>query len=148
MAWKKPWEIVKTKGQNFGKPKLTKAGKTFDVREWIQSNREDTEIYDTLEKYGVDGWKRLQDENKQEIYADITNMGDLRNNLDKIRAAEKMWGELPREVRAEFQNNKELFIEGGIKWAENKIKEFNDKKEQIIEQESTASKQQEETLNA
>lgn len=147
MTWKKPWEIIKTKGQNFGKPKLTKAGKTFDVREWIQSNREDTEIYDTLEKYGVDGWKRLQDENKQEIYADITNMGDLRGNLEKMRAAEKMWGELPREIRAEFQNNKELFIEGGIKWAEKKVKEHQDKIN-AQKQEQTANNEQGENINA
>lgn len=119
----------KSKGQKFGKPIVCVCGKIRKVYDWIQEGREDTEVRTVLEKYGVEGFKKMTEENKQEIYADISNVGDLRTNLEKIQHAEEAWKRLPLEVREEFNQDKNLFIETGMKWAEKKIAEYQAKQQ-------------------
>lgn len=137
----KAMETKKTKGQKFGKPKLIKAGKEFDVHEWIQSGREDTEIYPTLEKYGCIDRMKLDAEG---IFGDFTEMSDLRGTIEKMEKADEMWRNLPLETREHFQNNKALFIEGGMEYVKNIIKE----KQKETETVQGAETKQEVTENA
>jgi hypothetical protein len=106
--------------QNFDKNKitLTKAGKTYNVYDKIQENREDTEIYPTLEKYGCIDRMML---NTQGVYADFQEFKGLREMKDQQIKADQMFYNLPLEVRTKFQNDKNLFMRDGEKWIKEMI---------------------------
>lgn len=110
----------KRMAQNFNKDeiKVTKAGKEINVYQFIQTSREDTEIYPTLERYGCLDKMML---NTQEVYGDIRNIKDLRNTIEQVEQANKLWDNLPLNVRQEFGHNKKEFIEKGENWLKNKI---------------------------
>lgn len=112
--------------QAFDKEKITvtKAGKEYNVYNFIQEGREDTEIYPTLEKYGCIDRMIL---NEKEVYEDMRNMGNLRNRLDQIKEADNIWKNLPLEVRQEFGHSKREFVEKGEKWIKAKIDAENAK---------------------
>jgi len=98
------------KGLNTGRPKIKMKGKEIDIYDLIQAAREDTEIYPTLEKYGcIDKIMR----NNEGIFADLTNIKDLRNSLEQMKAAEDMWLGLPLEVRAEYNHSIHEFLDEG-----------------------------------
>ena len=79
---------VKPTPQKFGNPKIIRAGQELDVREWIDTAREDTELYKVLEKYGcID--RMIVD--TQSVYADMTNIMDLRDSLEQVKQSEKLW---------------------------------------------------------
>ena len=107
-------------GQEFGRPKLKMKGKEFDIYDWIQENREDTEIIPTLEKYGCLDRMKIDDD---VLYGDITELmkGGLRGIMEREQETEDLWNSLPWEYRQEFQNNKALFIENGEKWLKDRI---------------------------
>lgn len=125
----------KTKGQTFGRPKLTKAGKEFDVHNWIQEGRDDTEIYPTLEKYGC--LERMELDHEA-LFGDMTEMSDLRGTIERAKKAEELWNGLPIEVRTEFNNDKSLFAEQGLEWLKKKIDE---KKKTTTEQGTVKEKE-------
>lgn len=135
----KAMETIIVKGQKFGNPKLVKCGKEFDVREWINEAREDTEIYPTLEKYGCIDRMKLDAEG---VYGDFTEMNSLRSLIEKAEKADEMWSNLPIDVREHFQNNKQLFVEGGEKYLKDIIEK--QKKQESIE----GAKQKEKIENA
>lgn len=99
---------------------LTKAGKTFNVYDKIQENREDTEIYPTLEKYGCIDRMML---NTQGVYADFQEFKGLREMKDQQIKADEMFNSLPLDVRIQFQNDKNLFMRDGEEWIKSKINE-------------------------
>lgn len=104
--------------QTFGNPKLKRAGQELDVRTWIEENREDTEIYPTLEKYGcID--KLIV--NTQQVYGDLTKILDLRSSIEQIKQADKLWNSLPLDIRKEFLGDKKRFMEEGLDWLKKKI---------------------------
>lgn len=128
----------KTKGQTFGEPFVVKCGKIIKNREWIEEGREDTEVSKVLEKYGVEGFKKMTEDAKMGIYADISSVGDLRSNLEKVHQAEDLWKGLPLEIREEFNHDKNLFIETGLNWAKKKSAEILTKRE-IKQEQPTAT---------
>lgn len=99
---------------------LTKAGKAFNVYDKIQENREDTEIYPTLEKYGCIDRMMLD---TRGVYADFQEFKGLREMKEQQIKADEMFNSLPLDVRIQFQNDKNLFMRDGKKW----IKELIDK---------------------
>lgn len=101
--------------QSFDKNSITlkKAGKTYNVYDKIQENREDTEIYPTLEKYGCIDRMML---NTQGVYADFQEFKGLREMKDQQIKADEMFYNLPLDVRIKFQNDKNLFMRDGEKW--------------------------------
>lgn len=115
------WQVRPCVGQIFGEPVLEKAGKKFKVRDWIQAGREDTEIYETLEKYG--SIERMKVDIKP-LYGDMTKIKDLRNIHEMVKKSEELWESLPIEMRREFQHDKKIFMEQGEDWLKNKIKEL------------------------
>lgn len=92
---------------------LTKAGKAFNVYDKIQENREDTEIYPTLEKYGCIDRMMLD---TRGVYADFQEFKGLREMKEQQIKADEMFNSLPLDVRIQFQNDKNLFMRNGEKW--------------------------------
>lgn len=93
--------------QTFDKANITmkRAGQEINVYDFIQANREDTEIYEVLEKYGcIDKIKKTD----EALYADITEiqkLDGLRGMVEKQKQAKAMFEQLPIEVRKEFNNS-------------------------------------------
>lgn len=129
-------------GQDFGRPTLEKYGKKIDIYDWIQENREDTEIIPTLEKYGCLDRMKIDDD---VLYGDITELmkGGLRGVMEREQEADELWNSLPWEYREQFQNNRALFIENGEKWLKDKIE-----KAKAQSTTSTTGETQGETTNA
>ncbi|MDR1452412.1 MAG: hypothetical protein LBJ25_00345 [Candidatus Margulisbacteria bacterium] len=108
-----------------GNPKIKMAGQEIDVREWIQANNVDTDIYETLEKYGVIKTPKLG----QEQYGEIATH-DLRSAINLANSTKDLWENLPLDVRQEFNHNIDEFIEKGNKWAQNKMTQMKRETEQ------------------
>lgn len=106
--------------QKFGNPKIIRAGQELDVRSWIEEGREDTELYKTLEKYGCIDRMIV---NKEQVFGDLTEIMDLRNSMDQMREANKLWEGLPLDFRKEFLNDKNEFMRNGIDYLKKKIEE-------------------------
>lgn len=93
--------------QEFDREKITfkRNGIDVNVYDYIQEGREDTEIYEVLEKYGcIDKIKRTN----EELYADITaiqKLDGLRGIVEQQKQAKSMFENLPLEVRKEFNNS-------------------------------------------
>lgn len=109
-----------------------KNGKFENAYQFIQDNREDTEIYETLEKYGCVKVDKFTPEQEQSMYQDFTaSSGDLRTRMDYVNTAEQLWNDLPLDVRKEFNYNKASFVENGEKWLKARIdKRANEEKAQ------------------
>lgn len=120
----------KRMSQTFDKEKiiLKKAGETINVYDFIQSNREDTELKATLEKYGCIPTTNI-DLNK--TAGDFTQLNDMRTMIEQQKKAIEMWNALPVKVRQSFNNNINDFVENGEKWIQNKIKEEQQEQQQI-----------------
>lgn len=127
------------KQQTFNKENivLNKKGKTFNVYDWIQENREDTEIEPTLKKYGCIPNEML---NKQGVYDDFTVYGDLRGVQEQMKMAKNMFYSLPLETRQKFNNNIDTFVKEGQQYVKGLIDaELEQKKiqEQAIKEQVT-----------
>lgn len=124
----KKWiqERKKPAAQIFGDPVIIRAGKEIHVREWIESGREDTELYPTLEKYG--SIERIIVDREQ-IYGDLSKIKDLRDSIEKMKEADNMWMNLPLELRKEFLNDKNEFMRNGLDYLKKKIDEEKKKTE-------------------
>lgn len=109
---------------------ITKGGKTYNLYDYIQENREDTEIYPTLEKYGnID---RMQKEtNPKMIYADVSNALDLRGMFEQDKKLQTIFENLPSNERNIFNNDFYQFRENGLQYYEAKAKAEIEKANQI-----------------
>ena len=89
-------ELVKKSGQFFDTHKIyhIKAGKEINNYDFIQENNVDTDIYQTLEKYGT--LKPIQID-EQAIANEFATM-DLRDIYDYKEKANNMWLNLPLSV--------------------------------------------------
>lgn len=104
--------------QKFGDPIIIRAGQELHVRDWIDSAREDTELYPTLEKYGCIDRMIV---NKEQVYGDLTQVMNLRDSLEQIKQANKLWESLPLDFRKEFLNDKAEFMRTGVDVLKKKI---------------------------
>ena len=122
---KKPFIEYKNDGQSFDKNlKIKKAGIEYNLYDSIQANREDTDIYETLKKYG--SIEPLQRTN-QAMYGDFTTFKGLRNLQDQRIELEQLFENLPIETRREFDHNINNFIQNGEEYFTKKIKEETEK---------------------
>lgn len=130
---KKPFVEYENPGQSFDKNlKIKKAGVEFNLYDSIQANKEDTDIYETLKKYG--SIEPLQRTN-QAMYGDFTTFKGLRNLQDQRIELEQLFENLPIEIRREFDHNINNFIQNGEEYFTRKIKEETAKEtEQKTEQ--------------
>lgn len=114
----------KSFGQDFDKDEIfvIKAGKKINCYEEIQNNREDTEIYPTLEKYGCLDRMQLSIQDATTLYADLTGQKfELRDMINQQKKADEMWENLPLDTRREFNHSKQEFLNKGANWLKNKI---------------------------
>lgn len=127
---KMPFKILerkKGKTQHFDKDNIfiVQAGKKINVYEMIQANREDTEIYAIMDKYGTKN--PLENEyvkgklgvDTQKIYGEFQNI-NLMDAQNALIVTENIWKQLPLEIRNEFGNSKTEFLARGEKWAKEK----------------------------
>lgn len=120
------WRERKTQNFDAKKITLTKAGKTYNVYDSIQENREDTEIYPTLEKYGCIDRMMLD---KEGIYADFTTYKGLREMKEQQKFANEMFYNLPLDVRKKFNNDMYTFMKDGEKYVKELIDQEKTQKE-------------------
>lgn len=134
----KKWKERTRAQQTFDREKITmkRAGKEINVYDFIQASREDTEIYEVLEKYGcIDKIKRTD----QELYADITaiqKLDGLRGMVEQQRQAKEMFEQLPFEIRKEFNNSLNEFSLKAPEYLQKlgeKIEKENNKGEENVE---------------
>lgn len=125
------------KAQNYNPKEIfwIKNGEKINVYDFIQSGREDTEIYPTLEKYG--SIKRMELDTPA-VYGKFTEIQNLRDCLEQKKQADDMWNALPLEIRQTFNHNKYDFMNNGMQWLEKRLKEEQAKNTQIT-QESEAN---------
>lgn len=109
--------------QSIPVPMLKKGGKEYNLYEAIQEETDGTNIYETLEKYGSIKSMEIDLPN---LYADISEFKDLRNQIDQLNKAEEMWQNLPIETRRKYNHDKREFIEKGM---EDIKKEYEEKLE-------------------
>lgn len=108
-------------GQTFDPAKniINKKGQLINLYDFIQENREDTELYPTLEKYGcID--KIIVD--KKAIYANFQELMGMREMHEQERKANALWESLPIDIRKEFNNDRLSFMQHGEEWLKGKIK--------------------------
>lgn len=114
----KGFSIEKSKGTEFGKPTFTKYGKEYDIQEYIEAGREDTEIYPCLAKYGC---LKPMEISAEEIYGDFTEYNDLRSTIEKGRKLKNMWDSLPVDIKNQFNNDPNEYVDRGMEWAKSEM---------------------------
>lgn len=132
MEFKNRKMLKSRKNQDFDKNNIfiEKNGKKINVYQMIQENREDTEIYKVLEKYGCIDKIKVDEKS---IYADLTSIKDLRGVVTQQKKADELWKSLPVEFRKEFANSKENFLENGEKYLKNILTKREEEKKAIEE---------------
>lgn len=121
----------KKTAQSIPVPMLKKGGKEFNLYEYIQAETEGTNLYEVLEKYGSIKPMELDLPN---LYADISEFKDLRNEIDKITKAEEMWLNIPLETRRKYNHSKREFVEKGM---DDLKKEYEKQQAQIEAEKAT-----------
>ena len=108
-----------SKGTTFDKDAtFTLGGKEQSIYAYTQAQREDCEIYPTLEKYGcLDKIMRTP----QELYGDASQMKDLRGTLEDAAKKEQIWNTIPLDIRNQFNNDPDEFMKNGMEWAEKEM---------------------------
>lgn len=140
-------KLLKTrKNQDFDKDNIfiEKNGKKINVYAMIQENREDTEIYKVLEKYGCIDKIKIDE---KDVYTDLTAIKDLRGIITQQKKADDLWKSLPLEFRKEFSNSKENFLENGEKYLKNIITQKEKKQKEIEERIKNAENNSNSELN-
>ena len=73
-----------------------------------QSFGDEADINKIMERYNSTG---IMPAVKQGFYADVSDVGDFREAVERVRTVEGMFGSLPSIVRARFQNDPASFLE-------------------------------------
>lgn len=107
-------------------------GEKINVYDMIQEAREDTEITEVLKRYGC--IERLGIDPKK-TYNSLIEINDLRDIYEAKARADKLWEQLPIEVRQEFNNNANEFMKNGEKWLKDKIAKETPAQTQTTEKE-------------
>lgn len=124
--------------QDFDHTKITftKAGKKYNIYDVIQTAREDTELYPTLEKYGmipnVENAEQFCKNRGNAFFAEFSETMDKRDVHELNKKSEEMWLDLPREVREIFHNDKEEFMTTGLEWWDKTQKALLEKEAEMI----------------
>lgn len=121
---------------------IEQAGEKINIYDKIQAATEDTDIYQTLEKYG--SLKPIE-LNAEGVFAEFEKTMSKRDVEEQQKAADNMWSKLPLKVREQFNNNKYEFLTNGQKWLQKQIEEQQKKvelSETKISQETNEQKQE------
>lgn len=107
----------------------------------IAKASEDTGIYEQIEKYGIDVNTQPSIEETVMDFTALTQ-GGLRGAIEQGMKARDMFKNLPLDVRKEFNNDENLFMEQGVTWMKQKHQEFIAKQKAAQE----AAKQEQQTI--
>ena len=124
------------KAQEFDKEKIfvEKAGIKINCYDAIQEAAQDTDIYETLEKYGS---LKPIGEKANIVFAELEEQAqDLRTVYQKLEAGKKAWERLDAKTRAEYGNDPELFANEELDRLNDKIIKTEKEKEIKKEQET------------
>lgn len=111
-------DIQKIEGKTFDKKNIhfIRKGQKINVYDFIQSGREDTEIYPMIEKYGI--IKTNKDLEKPLLYGEFTELQNLRDVQEKMILADNLWDRMSLEQRKFYHNNKMEFVRYPTKYAD------------------------------
>lgn len=117
-------------GKDFDHTKIffKRAGQKVNIYDLIQAGREDTEIYPTLEKYGIvpsiNSAAEFFKNNGKGFYAEFEKTMNNRDYHELMQGATEQWENLPLSIREKFHNNKEEFMTNGLEWLDSELKKI------------------------
>ncbi len=126
ITWKNFQDPRERKQQAFDREVIhvIKCGQKVNVYDSIQAASEDTDIYETLEKYG--SIENMQKYNGEEIKQDFDEYISLQDLQERTNKAQNMWAKLPAGVREKFHNDIYEFLQKAPKWLEEEAKKIKD----------------------
>lgn len=116
-------------------PEITvfRQGKKIKVQDWIEAGRDGTNVYEIIEKYGLDYAKNHMGlPNLKAIQEDLSHIHGLQDLLEINKRAQRNWEQLPLEIRKKFNNNRNDFVKNGNEWLKSEINRLS-KNEKLIE---------------
>ncbi len=95
--------------EQFVQNSLDSALECKDESRTNQSQAEEADINTIVRRFGVTGM--LPQGVRAPTYGDFTGVGDFRDALEAIRAAERSFSQMPADVRARFANDPASFVD-------------------------------------
>lgn len=128
------------KGEGYN-PKLScdlnatvdQAGKKINWKKFTQENNVDLDIYEVRAKYDGEYRNRLKYDPEIEL-AEIDHTMTLEKVFERNKAVKNQWLSLPEEVRKEFNNDVNEFVDRGQTWLDQKVKVIKAKEKAIRDQ--------------
>lgn len=105
---------------------VMQAGKPINWKKFTQENNIDLDIYEVREKYDGEYRNRLKYDPEIEA-AEIDHTMTLEKVYERNKAIQNQWLNLPEQVRMEFNNDVNEFVDRGQQW-------LNDRKNEVIKQ--------------
>lgn len=108
--------------------KIKRDGKLISLQEYTNKNNVDCTIYDVYNTYRGDLKLTKEKLNvlHNKIADEMVEINNLHSALQVMKQTEKVWKEMPLEIKKEFNNDVQHFQKNGLKWANTKIKAYND----------------------
>lgn len=129
---------------------VNQAGNIINWKKYTQENNYDLDIYEVREKYDGQYRNRLKYDPEVEK-AEIDHTLTLDKVFERQKALKNQWLNLPLEVRKEFDNDVNNFIDNGQTWLDTKVKAVQKErleKQKAIEAAEKAAKEAEEKFKA
>lgn len=87
--------------------KFEQAGNKVDIRDWIDSSKDETDVYKNLERYGAIP-QRIT--NKEALYIDLKGLNTTNDVLEKAKQAKNIWSKLDDNLKNKYGNNVSTFL--------------------------------------
>lgn len=101
---------------------VMQAGKAINWKKFTQDNNVDLDIYEVREKYDGEYRNRLKYDPEIEA-AEIDHTMTLEKVYERNKAIQDQWYKLPENVRMEFNNDVNEFVDRGQEWLNKKREE-------------------------
>lgn len=105
---------------------VMQAGKPINWKKFTQDNNVDLDIYEVREKYDGEYRNRLKYDPEIEA-AEIDHTMTLEKVYERNKAIKNQWLNLPEQIRMEFNNDVNEFVDRGQQW-------LNEKRNQAIKE--------------
>lgn len=102
---------------------VIQAGKPINWKKFTQDNNIDLDIYEVREKYDGEYRNHLKYDPEIEA-AEIDHTMTLEKVYERNKAIQNQWLNLPEQVRMEFNNDVNEFIDRGQEWLNKKREEW------------------------
>lgn len=105
---------------------VMQAGKAINWKKFTQENNVDLDIYEVRARYDGEYRNRLKYDPEIEA-AEIDHTMTLEKVYERNKAIQNQWLNLPEQVRMEFNNDVNEFVDRGQQW-------LNERKAEVIKQ--------------